>query len=524
MSEQTVPSVESRSYVQFSRREKRGVVLGFDWPQIIFIGFGLVLITLFTGVAGGFPAGLVTGLLVGGPFVVVGAVRVADFTLLTWIARLVRFLTAAATGQNDYRRATGAPSQAITRAEARNAVLARAGKSKKDEYVPAKPTRMVLPGEAAEQLCYVMKNGTALVYDPVARTIAVASMIGSDAFGLLDEADQEIRVQLWSQLLVSFSSHPGVQRIQTLDRTVVHPAGDILEHYESMSAANHAGAAINPVADAAYKDLIMSAATHTRHDQYLVIVMSVDRMRRQVRGLGGGIASLMGMVQTEMDAVEADLPLAGARVERWLKPRELAQVIREAYDPASIEEIGSRTGEFSGVSLQSSGPMAANVTWDMLQTDTAVHRTFWISEWPRVQVEAGFISSLTFSGDFVHSVSLVAEPQMTGTALRKIEKELQDANASRNLQKKLGNDETLQQKAEYADIQRREKELVEGHGEVRFSGFVTISGKDKEELAAAEARLRHGAAQANVELRPLYGQQHQAFLVGALPLGRGTQK
>lgn len=514
--------MENQSHVQFSRRERRGVVLGLDWVQLILAGFGALIIVLGSSF-GGFPDGFFVGAMIGGPFIAVGFIRVAGESLPTWIRRSVSYLVAGATGQNEYRHKPGSPSTATLRAEQRNKNLSQKV-SKKDRFIPAKPVRMMLPGEAAELLCYEMECGTALVHDPIARTVSFSAQVSADAFDLLDEDEQDMRVQVWSQLLVGFASHPGVLRIQTLDRTVVHPSADILEYYEDMSSYSGAGALLNPIADASYKDLISRAATHTRHDMYLVVVLSVDLLRKEIRGLGGGIASLMGMVHTEMDAIDADLPLAGVRVESWLKPRELAGVIREAYDPDSIEELGERVGERAGVAVESGGPMAASKTWDTMQTDTAFHRTYWISEWPRIQVPAGFISPLTFAGDFIHSVSIVAEPIDTSVALKRVEKDLEDAAASSRLQAKLGQTRTLQQEQEQTDVQQREKELVAGHGEVRFSGFITISASTKEELAAAEAKLRHGASQAHVELRALYGQQHQGFLVSALPLGRGVKK
>lgn len=517
----TMMRAEERA-VQFSRREKRGVVLGLEWSQLVIAGFGALMLVGPT-IFGGWPTGFMVGLVLGGPWIVVGLLRINGEPMLMWIKRFVQHVVSSARGQNRYTFKANSPSAPVTRAEARNAARA-AAHPRKDGFKPAQPIRMMLPGEAAELLCYEMSCGSSLVYDPLARTASFAAKVSSDAFELLDEDEKEIRVQVWSQLLAGFSAHPGVLRVQTLDRTVVYPSADILEHYDKMVAANAAGPAISALADASYRDLVSGAATHTRHEMYVVVVLSIDRIRKQVKNLGGGIGALMKMAHTEMDAIEADLPMAGARVDQWLNPRELAAVIREAYDPASVEEIGERTGTYAGASVESGGPMAAVKDWDVLQTDTAVHRAYWISEWPRTAVMPGFMSPLVFAGDFVHTVSIVAEPIATDVALKKVEKEQEDVRVSARLNRKLDRMPTLQQEQESRDIQRREQELVAGHGEVRFGGFVTISAKDKEELAAAEARLRHGAAQAHVELRALYGQQHRGFLVGALPLGRGVSK
>lgn len=514
--------LEDQRLVQFSRREKRGIVLGLDASQLGFAAVTVVVVLVNTFI-GGFPGGFFTGVLMAIPFGAIAWIRFGGDSLPTWMRRALSHVLASAQGQNEYRHKPLAPSQATRRADRRNADQARKS-TKSERFKPVKPIRMMLPGEAGELLCYQMESGTALVHDPIRRTVTFCAQVAADAFDLLDTDEQDMRVQVWSQLLVGFASHPGVLRIQTLDRTVVHPSADILDYYTEQSTANGAGAKLNPLADASYRDLISKASTHTRHDMYLVVVLSVEQLRREVRGLGGGIGALMELVHTEMDAISVDMPLAGVRIDSWLEPRALAGVIREAFDPDAIEELGERTGDRVGVSVESGGPMAATRTWDTLRTDTAFHRTYWISEWPRVNVAPGFISSLTFAGDFIHSVSVVAEPIDSGSALKRIERDLQDVAANRRLQDKLGQTRTLQQDQERVDVELREEELVAGHGEVRFSGFVTISAPTKETLAAADAKLRHGASQARVELRVLYGQQHQGFLVGALPLGRGVKK
>lgn len=69
---------------------------------------------------------------------------------------------------------------------------------------------------------------------------------------------------------------------------------------------------------------------------------------------------------------------------------------------------------------------------------------------------------------------------------------------------------------------RREAELAAGHGEVRLSGFVTVSGRDREDLRRGCAEVLEHAARARLQLRRLYGQQAEAFTF-TLPLGRGLR-
>ena len=64
--------------------------------------------------------------------------------------------------------------------------------------------------------------------------------------------------------------------------------------------------------------------------------------------------------------------------------------------------------------------------------------------------------------------------------------------------------------------------LAAGHGEVRLSGFVTISGRDPDDLRRASSEVLEHAARARLELYRMYGQQADAFTF-TLPLARGLR-
>jgi hypothetical protein len=68
----------------------------------------------------------------------------------------------------------------------------------------------------------------------------------------------------------------------------------------------------------------------------------------------------------------------------------------------------------------------------------------------------------------------------------------------------------------------REAELAAGHAEIRLAGFVTVTGRDLDELESACTDVVTQAGRANLELRRLYGQQGQAFTF-TLPLCRGLR-
>ncbi|HQU00591.1 MAG TPA: hypothetical protein PLG60_08820, partial [Acidimicrobiales bacterium] len=75
---------------------------------------------------------------------------------------------------------------------------------------------------------------------------------------------------------------------------------------------------------------------------------------------------------------------------------------------------------------------------------------------------------------------------------------------------------------EFSDLLKREQALINGHADVEFSGFITVSANTKEGLSAAVALIERSAGQSGCETRVLYARQSQGFVVAALPLGRSA--
>jgi len=69
-------------------------------------------------------------------------------------------------------------------------------------------------------------------------------------------------------------------------------------------------------------------------------------------------------------------------------------------------------------------------------------------------------------------------------------------------------------------VVRREEELADGHAAVRYSGYVTVTAPNLDQLEDGCETTEQAAGQARLELRRLYGDQERAFLC-TLPLGRG---
>jgi hypothetical protein len=69
------------------------------------------------------------------------------------------------------------------------------------------------------------------------------------------------------------------------------------------------------------------------------------------------------------------------------------------------------------------------------------------------------------------------------------------------------------------EAEAREAELNAGFVEMFYVGLVTLTAGDDATLEAQAGELEQSAAQAGIELQPLWGQQAAGW-VASLPLGR----
>jgi hypothetical protein len=146
---------------------------------------------------------------------------------------------------------------------------------------------------------------------------------------------------------------------------------------------------------------------------------------------------------------------------------------------------------------------------------------YWVAEWPRAEVTASFLQPLVLMPGVRRCLSITAEPLPVTRALRDIRRAKVEHAADVAQRARLGQIHDEAAAGEADDVVRRERDLADGHADLRFAGLLTVSAPSEAELGEACGRLEQAAAQSQCDLRRLYGQQGQAFAAGALPLARG---
>jgi hypothetical protein len=164
-------------------------------------------------------------------------------------------------------------------------------------------------------------------------------------------------------------------------------------------------------------------------------------------------------------------------------------------------------------------PLASEEAWSWYRTDESWHATFWIAEWPRVEVSPDFLTPLLVGGGR-RTVAVIMAPVPSSRALREVRSARTADVADARLRDRAGFLPSARREREAEGVARRESELTEGHAEFRFSGYVTISALERAELEVLCAEAEHAAQTAHLELRRLHGRQAEAF-TWTLPLARG---
>ena len=356
-------------------------------------------------------------------------------------------------------------------------------------------------------------------------------------FALADSADKASRVLAFGALQSRLASENNIlSRIQILERTEPDSGENL--HRDWVRRGHHQSG----WAARSYEELLhASQGVQQAHETFVAVSLDASRASQEVRRAGGGDKGASAVLFRELDAVAAALGECGVRVEGWCPPRLLGYVLRTAYDPASRHLIDRRGGASndldggdeglpSGVDIRAAGPMHAENEWGRYRTDSAVHRTWWVTEWPRRVVESGFLMPLLLSTTCRRSISLIFEPLPTVEAKRAVNRKISSLMAERGLRHRLQRRTRRHEEVEEMDQERREDELVAGHGMCRMLGLISTTalvndeGEDvNDALDRQSAEIERLAARSSIEIARLYGEHDQAFGAAALPLCRGLR-
>lgn len=487
--------------VRLPRRSRQGIVLGMDGWQIAFLASAGIIVLISVSRLG--PVGLVYTaplyLLLGAASITsvhgISAPRIAGL----WLMKQVR-------------HATGATVHAY-RPEAQHL----AG-------------TLNLPGVRASIQLWEA-DGVACVYSPGDRTVSVTAELEVQGFLMHDTPERLDLAQQWSRVLASFTQRPGVKRVTLQERTLPTTIRPAREHFDSVQLRR--GTVPDTVADNYAEVMDRSERFAVAHRNYLTFTLDLVALGAQVKSLGGGKDAIVALAAIEAGNLADALASAKVKVRRWLSAREVAALARVAFDPDFAGTVQNRTDVAdAGVDPVAIGPMYLEEPKGrngLVYSDSGVHSTMWIHEWPRSDAPVGFVAPLVFArhpgtGTAVtHILSVVLTPVPVNQALKRIRDEKKVWRGNEKLRAKRSADGSAADAADWAALEKQEQEIVEGHGEFRYGAYLTVTAPDEERLDQALAGARNALSRAGMEAQTLYCQQAEALMVNALPIGLGMK-
>ena len=295
-----------------------------------------------------------------------------------------------------------------------------------------------------------------------ASTMTAVLSVRVRSFALLAASEQERRLLRWGRAVASLArTSSAVRRVQVLERTVPHDEYELRRWLDT--SADDAFATGHPVRRS-YETLVDDAADVTQdHEVLLALQIDGRRVRR-----GDARAVLLREIRGLSDQLDgADAGIVGA-----LGTADCLRLVRRGFSPFERPVDASRPLE----------PIGAEPRWDLLRTDGTLHRTYWIAQWPRLEVGPAFLTPMLLTANAVRTFSVVLEPVPPLKARRAVEAAITSDEADEQLRRERGFRTPARRRDQQAATMRREAELAEGHEEVRFTGYVTVSGRDEAEL------------------------------------------
>ena len=363
----------------------------------------------------------------------------------------------------------------------------------------------------------------AVLCDRTRRTFTAVCRVSAPGFVLLSEEDKATRVGAWAAVLASVARQgSSVHRIQWLER--VAPGRDDTPRRRLESVGRRQP---HDEARGSYEALV-DAESHNGscHEVLMAVTVHAGHAGRAIRTAGGGDAGACALVLREMAAFRRRLDDASFEAGPVLGPGELVDVLRRGYGNPSAHvardrwSAARRSGAERADPAAWPWPMGIGTEWSRLRADDTWHATFWIAEWPRIDVPPDFLGPLLLSSEVRRTMSVVMEPTGPVQASRRVEQARTADIADAELRRRGGFLATARRRREEEVLADREVEIADGHAHYRFSGYVTVSASSSDELEDACARVEQAAGHAGLALRRCYGDQASAFLC-TLPLGRG---
>ena len=378
-------------------------------------------------------------------------------------------------------------------------------------------TAEALPPELGDVQIVGVRHGighVGMLLDTAAGTLTAVARVHLHSLGLLDVEDQAQRLDAFRRLLDDLARETDERfRVQLLKRLVPRQRNEERKYIRE-AVADHE----TPQARALVEVVEATQVASHEHELFVCVRHTAGRDDERAQAAAGIVHDL----RTLVDGFErADVAVRMPRP--ILDPRELATLIKDSYDPFGRErrERMELAAQLPGVDPRQAWPDVTRREAACYEADGSHHATFWLKQWPMLEVAPGWLQPLTLRCQApALTVSIVLKPDRREVALKRARRKRTRHRTAAEERRRQGQMETVDHGHQESQAERLEVELANGSSPWFWEGYLPVSAPDRDALADAVRSLESACTECELTPVLLRYSQAEAFTF-TLPLARG---
>ncbi|MDO5049367.1 MAG: hypothetical protein Q4D87_05740 [Actinomycetaceae bacterium] len=340
-------------------------------------------------------------------------------------------------------------------------------------------------------------------------TLAVVMSVSPEGGGLTDQDTIDRQVALWGMWLGDLGGQMGVAQASVTVETIPD-SGDRLRREVSSRMSDESPLVARQILNRVVEDYGQGAA---RVRAWITVTFDPAKMGTSAKKR----SQVVSRISSDLPGLTQTLMGSGAGGVHLLSAREICQLTRVAYDPASetLFEQAANAGEEVELVWGDAGPIRAVAAWDSYRHDSGLSRSWVMSRPARGYVQSGVLRKILEPSRDVERkrVTIIYRPLDAAKAPAAADADVNRAAARvENMPRP-----TATARRELRAAQQVADEEASGAGLLDFGMVISATTTDGEmdDTSSAVTAL---AASSRLLVRPAYGAQDTAFALG-LPLG-----
>ena len=491
-----------RIYRGLNRRERVGWILGLTPLQTVLC---LVLaVPVLLAIAGGRFADAAILLLLDGSAAALIVVPVRGRPGVQWLWHLLLYQAGIAAGWSRWQ----------------SKAAAGAAVDPDEPDLPGVLQRIAFP----DGPMFRDRGRVCLIHDTAEGRWGATARLTHSGVGMLSDEQCERLASRLGTLLLSLGQREVIDRLSLLVRTVPDDGTE----YQVWRADNEIPQA-PPLARQATDELDrLIGSASIRHEVFITVSGTEDRLRKPATAAGGGIAGRAHTLYRVLDGLEEPLKALGVRTVEWLNGAGMAEALRTGFNPAARAVLATaheRGTPGRGLEKAAAGPTEAPPPQPRSYTHDAYTTVAYTVLMPEAGTVFGSLGPLLAVRTAGERRTLAIHYQVLGArqAKRAVRGNRSRSREVRQVKAKSGFTISADDERDASGAHAQEQAVAAGHTVVRFAVAAAVTVPSAWQVEDHAARLENDVS-GRFRLLRLDLAQDTGFVASCLPVGIGLPR